>query len=46
MDCFVGMLVALMGVNTVNLTQLALTFPSQAKPSSKYPFLFGFATTA
>jgi hypothetical protein len=30
MACFVGMLVALMGVNTVNLTQLALTFPSRA----------------
>jgi hypothetical protein len=29
MDCFVGILIALMGVNTANLTQLALTFPSQ-----------------
>ncbi len=36
MDCFVGMLVALMGVNTVNLTQLALTFPSRAQVLSRY----------
>jgi Transposase DDE domain len=36
MGCFVGMLVALMGVNTVNLTQLALTFPSRAQVPSRY----------
>jgi hypothetical protein len=36
MACFVGMLVALMGVNTVNLTQLALTFPSRAQVPSRY----------
>lgn len=36
MDCFAGMLVALMGVNTVNLTQLALTFPSRAQVPSRY----------
>lgn len=36
MACFVGMLIALMGVNTVNLTQLALTFPSKAQIASRY----------
>ena len=36
MDCFVGMLVALMAVGTVNLTQLALFFPSRALISSRY----------
>ena len=36
MDCFVGMLVALMAVGTVNLTQLAVFFPSQALISSRY----------
>ncbi len=36
MACFVGMLIALMGVGTVNLTQLALTFPSRAQVSSRY----------
>lgn len=36
MDCFVGMLVSLMGVSTVNLTQLALTFPSRAQIPSRY----------
>jgi hypothetical protein len=36
MNCFVGMLVALMVVGTVNLTQLALFFPSTALISSRY----------
>jgi Transposase DDE domain len=36
MACFVGMLIALMGVNTVNLTQLALSFPSRAQVPSRY----------
>jgi hypothetical protein len=36
MACFVGMLIALMGVGTVNLTQLALTFPSRAQVPSRY----------
>ena len=36
MACFVGMLVALMGVGTVNLTQLALIFPSRAQIPSRY----------
>jgi Transposase DDE domain len=36
MACFVGMLIALMGVGTVNLTQLALTFPSRAQIPSRY----------
>ena len=34
--CFVGMLLALMAVNTVNLTQLALSFPSRALIPSRY----------
>lgn len=36
MDCFVGMLMALIGVGTINLTQLALSFPSRAQIVSHY----------
>ncbi|MBE8232210.1 MAG: hypothetical protein HAW67_00645 [Endozoicomonadaceae bacterium] len=36
MGCFVGMLIALMVASTVNLTQLALFFPSTALVSSRY----------
>ena len=36
MACFVGMLVAIMIASTVNLTQLALFFPSRALISSRY----------
>lgn len=36
MDCFVGMLIALLQTRTVNLTQLAVGFPSSAKPESRY----------
>lgn len=36
LNCFVGMLLALMAVNTVNLTPLALSFPSRALISSRY----------
>lgn len=36
MNCFVGMLIALMAVGTVNLTQLALFFPSRALITSRY----------
>jgi hypothetical protein len=36
MACFVGMLIALMSVSAVNLTQLALTFPSRAQIPSRY----------
>lgn len=36
MACFVGMLIALMSVSTVNLTQLALIFPSRAQIPSRY----------
>nr|MCH9697129.1 IS4 family transposase [Gammaproteobacteria bacterium] len=36
MACFVGMLTAIMVVSTVNLTQLALFFPSRARISSRY----------
>ncbi len=34
--CFVGMLIALMAVSTVNLAQLAVFFPRRAKISSRY----------
>lgn len=36
LDCFVGMLLALLAVNSVNLTQLALSFPSCALIPSRY----------
>jgi len=36
MSCFVGMLLAIMMAGTVNLTQLALFFPSRALISSRY----------
>jgi hypothetical protein len=36
LDYFVGMLLALMAVNTVNLTHLALSFPSRALIPSRY----------
>ena len=36
MVCFVGMLVAIVIAGTVNLTQLALFFPSRALISSRY----------
>ncbi len=36
MTCFVGMLVAIIIASTVNLTQLALFFPSRALISSRY----------
>jgi len=36
LDCFVGMLLALVRLKRMNLTQLALAFASQAKPKSRY----------
>lgn len=36
MDYFVGMLIALMGVNTANLTQLDFSFPSWPQVQSRY----------
>lgn len=36
LNCFVGMLWALMALNTVNLTQLAVSFPSGVLISSRY----------
>jgi Transposase DDE domain len=36
MACFVGMLISLLGVGTVNLAQLALTFPSRALIPPRY----------
>ncbi|PKM10763.1 MAG: hypothetical protein CVV13_11700 [Gammaproteobacteria bacterium HGW-Gammaproteobacteria-3] len=36
MACFVGMLIALMGVGTVNLAELARAFPSRAQILSRY----------
>lgn len=36
LDCFVGMLLALVRLKHINLTQLALAFSSQADPKSRY----------
>ncbi len=36
LDCFVGMLLALLRLKQVNLTQLALAFASQSDPKSRY----------
>jgi hypothetical protein len=36
MVCFVGLLISLMGVGTVNLAQLAMIFPSRARMPSRY----------
>ena len=36
MDCFVGMLIGLLKLRTVNLTELATAFPSPAQPQSRY----------
>lgn len=36
MDCFVGMLISLLKIRSVNLTELATAFPSDAKKESRY----------
>ena len=36
LDCFVGMLLALVRLKHINLIQLALAFSSQADPKSRY----------
>ena len=36
LDCFIGMLLSLLHLKQVNLTQLALAFPSDVKLSSRY----------
>lgn len=36
LDCFIGMLLALVRLKHINLTQLALAFASQADPKSRY----------
>lgn len=36
MDCLVGMLIALLSTRSINLTELAIAFPSEAKPDSRY----------
>ena len=36
LDCFTGMLLALIRLKHINLTQLALAFSSQADPKSRY----------
>jgi hypothetical protein len=36
LNCFVGMLLALVRLKRMNLTQLALAFTSQADPKSRY----------
>jgi hypothetical protein len=35
-DCFIGMLLALVRLKRMNLTQLALGFASEAEPKSRY----------
>jgi hypothetical protein len=36
MDCLVGMLIALLSTRSMNLTELAIAFPSPVKPDSRY----------
>jgi len=36
MDCFVGMLIGLLKTRTINLTELAIAFPSSASVDSRY----------
>jgi hypothetical protein len=36
MDCFIGMLLALFSTCSINLTELAIAFPSKAKIESRY----------
>ena len=36
MDCFVGMLIGLLKLRTINLTELAMGFPSTVKLASRY----------
>ena len=36
MDCFVGMLIGLLKLRTINLTELAMGFPSTVKLESRY----------
>jgi hypothetical protein len=36
MDCLVGMLIALLRTRSMNLTELAMAFPNEAKPDSRY----------
>ena len=36
MDCFSGLLIALINTKTVNLTELSIAFPSQVKQESRY----------
>ena len=36
LDCFIGMLFSLLHLKQINLTQLALAFPSEAQLNSRY----------
>ena len=36
MDCFVGMMIALLKIRTINLAEIATAFPSKANPESRY----------
>lgn len=36
MDCFVGILIALLKLRSINLTELASAFPSEARKESRY----------
>jgi Co/Zn/Cd efflux system component len=35
-DCLVGMLIALLSTRSMNLTELAIAFPNEAQPDSRY----------
>ena len=43
-DCLVGMLIALLSTRHMNLTELAIAFPSPAKPDSRYRRIQRFIT--
>jgi hypothetical protein len=44
MNCFIGMLVALLSTRSINLTELAMAFPSPAKLDSRYRRIQRFIT--
>jgi hypothetical protein len=44
MNCFIGMLVALLSTRSINLTEVAMAFPSPAKLDSRYRRIQRFIT--
>ncbi|MBK8753116.1 MAG: hypothetical protein IPL99_16470 [Candidatus Competibacteraceae bacterium] len=45
-DCLVGMLIALLSTRSINLAELAIAFPSPAKPDSRYQRIQRFISIA